>query len=112
MTVVTVVTVVTGVTVLTSLTVVTKVIQLVTKLKNSNCDRLAGTGGGREGGRTNERPETDHVTSGPLRGLKHCTQWRNQTDRLPDGHGDSMTESAQWGHSVKTPNPSLLMSFC
>ena len=67
MTIVTVVTVVTGVTVLTVLTVVTIVIQFVTKLKNSNCDRLAGTGGGREGGRTNERPETDHVTSGPMR---------------------------------------------
>ena len=52
---------------------------------------------GREGGRTNERPGTDHVTSGPMRGLeKNCTRWRRQTHIQTDGHGDSMTESAQW----------------
>ena len=28
-------------------------------------------------GRTNERPRTDHVISGPIRGLeKNCTRWR------------------------------------
>ena len=39
----------------------------------------------------------DHVTSGPKRGLKKLhlmAQTHIQTDR----HGDSMTESAQWGH--------------
>ena len=34
----------------------------------------------------------------PMRGLeKNFTQWRRQTDRQTHGHGDSMTESAQWG---------------
>ena len=34
----------------------------------------------REGGRTNERPGTDHVTSGPMSGLgKNCTRWRKHT---------------------------------
>ena len=28
---------------------------------------------------------------------KYCTQWRTHTDKQTDGHGDSMTESAQWG---------------
>ena len=38
------------------------------------------------------------MTSGPVRGLeKKCTQWRKQTDKQKDGHGDSMTEAAQWG---------------
>ena len=37
-----------------------------------------------------------------MRGLgKNCTLWRRQTDRQTDrqthGHGDSMTNSAQWG---------------
>ena len=62
------------------------------------------------GGWTNERPKTDLVTSGPMRGLeKKCTRWRRQTDRQTDiqtdrqtnkqtdRHSDSMTESAQWG---------------
>ena len=49
---------------------------------------------------------TDHVISGSIRGLeKNCTGWRKQIDRQidrqaetqTDGHGDSMTESAQWG---------------
>ena len=53
---------------------------------------------GREGGRTNERPGTDNVISGPMRGLeKNCTRWRTQTDKQTSGHGDSMTNSAQWG---------------
>ena len=33
-----------------------------------------------------------------MRGLeKNCTRWRKQTDRHTDGHGDSMTNSTQWG---------------
>ena len=33
-----------------------------------------------------------------MRGLeKNCTRWRTQTDKQTHGHGDSMTESAQWG---------------
>ena len=35
-------------------------------------------GGEREGGRTNEEPGTDYVTSGPIRGLAIKTA---QTDR-------------------------------
>ena len=46
------------------------------------------------GGLTNERPGTDHVITGPMRGLKkNCTRWRTHTD----GHGDFMTNSAQRG---------------
>ena len=42
--------------------------------------------GGREGGKTNERPGTDLVISGPMRGLeKNCTHWRKQADRQTDG---------------------------
>ena len=34
------------------------------------------------GGVTNERPVTNHVTSGPMRGLeKNCNLWRRHTDR-------------------------------
>ena len=67
-------------------------------------------GGG--GGRTNERPGTDHVTSGQMRALKkNCTRWRRQTD----GHGDSMTEMAQGSlaDSVKMcfPNYSRLTNI-
>ena len=41
---------------------------------------------------------TDHVISGPMRGLKKtCIRCRKQTDRTMDGHSDSMTESAEWG---------------
>ena len=40
---------------------------------------------------------TDHVISGPMRGLKKWIQWRKQTDKQAEGHGDSMTELAQWG---------------
>ena len=48
---------------------------------------------------TNERPGTDHVISGPMRGLKKpAFDGANKlTDTQTDGHGDSMTESAQWG---------------
>ena len=32
-----------------------------------------------------------------MRGLeKNCTRWRTHTHRQTDGHGDSMTNSAQW----------------
>ena len=30
-------------------------------------------------------------------------RWHGHTDRQTDGHPDSMTESAQWANSVKTP---------
>ena len=46
---------------------------------------------------TNETPGTDHVISGPMRGLEKKLHPMDQTDRHPDGFGDSMTESAQWG---------------
>ena len=32
-----------------------------------------------------------------MRGLeKNCTQWRRQTDKQTSGHGNSMTNLAQW----------------
>ena len=41
---------------------------------------------------------TDHVISGPMRGLeKNSIRWRKQKDTNTDGHGDSMTDPAQWG---------------
>ena len=43
---------------------------------------------------------TDHVISGPMRGLKKLhlmAQTTRETDRQTSGHRDSMTESAQWG---------------
>ena len=55
------------------------------------------------GGRTNETPGTDHVISGPKRGLNKTApdsagrQTDRQTDKHTDGHGNYMTESAQWG---------------
>ena len=37
------------------------------------------------GGLTNERPGSDHVIWGPMRGLeKNCTRWRKQTHRHTD----------------------------
>ena len=39
--------------------------------------------------------ETDHVISGSKRGLEKTAN--KQTNLLTDGHGESMTESAQWG---------------
>ena len=36
--------------------------------------------------------KTNHVTSGPMRGLKNCNQWHKHTDR----YGGSIAESAQW----------------
>ena len=44
---------------------------------------------------------TDHVISGPMRGLKILHQMAH-THRQTDGHCDSKTESAQWANSVKT----------
>ena len=47
---------------------------------------------------TNERPGSDPVIWGPLRGLeKNRTRWRKQKNSQPDGHGDSLTNSAQRG---------------
>ena len=48
---------------------------------------------------TNERPGTDHVISGPMRGLKKTASdgANRQTNTQTDGHSDSMTETAQWG---------------
>ena len=42
---------------------------------------------------------TDHVISGPMRGLKKTASngADKQTHRHTDGHGDSMTELALWG---------------
>ena len=39
--------------------------------------------------------ETDHVISGPMRGLKKCIGNGHQTDRQTDRHVDSMTDPAQ-----------------
>ena len=48
---------------------------------------LGGQGGlRREGGRTNERPITDHVISGPMRGLKKPEP--NGANILTDRHTD------------------------
>ena len=58
---------------------------------------VGGRGGGKEeGGRTNERPGTDHVISGPKK-MHPMAQTDRHPDRQTDGHGDSTTESAQWG---------------
>ena len=55
------------------------------------------------GVRTNERPGTDHVTSEPMIGLKITAPDGAQPHnyRTTDEHGDSMTESAQWGRFSK-----------
>ena len=47
--------------------------------------------------RTNERPGTDHVTSGPMKGLKkmHPMAHREEEKKQANGHGDYMTVSAQ-----------------
>ena len=53
---------------------------------------------GGEGGRTNERPETDPVTSWPMRGLQeNCTRLCKHQVILKHEHGDSITEFAQSG---------------
>ena len=57
-----------------------------------------------QGGLTNERPGSGHVTWGPMRGLEK-NAWKGtntQTDRQTDGHRDSMTDPAQRAESVKT----------
>ena len=44
---------------------------------------------------------TDHVISGPIRGLnKNCIRCRRK-NRHSGGHRNSKTESAQWDNSVK-----------
>ena len=55
--------------------------------------KAGGTGGGREreGGMTNERPGTDHVISGQMRGLKKLHPMA-QTSRHPDIKMDRRTE--------------------
>ena len=66
--------------------------------------KIGGRGlGGRE---TNERPGTDNVTSGQMRGLeKNCTRWcrqtDKQTDKQTDGHRDSMNETSRWDRFSK-----------
>ena len=44
---------------------------------------------------TNERPGSDHVTLGPMRGLEKNCMGSGQTDILTHGHRDSMKESAK-----------------
>ena len=52
------------------------------------------------------RPQTDHVISGPMRGLKkNCTQWRRHKDIQIDGQGDSMSNLAQRGQVSKKRTP-------
>ena len=61
------------------------------------------------GGLTNEGPETDHVISGPMRGLRKTASddankhTNKHTNRQTVGHRDSMTESAQWGRFSENP---------
>ena len=53
-------------------------------------------GGGVQGGTGgNERPGTDPLTSGPMRGLEKTAP--DGTEPHTDRYGDSMSESAQWG---------------
>ena len=40
---------------------------------------------------------TDHVISRPMRGVKKKLHPMAQTDEQIDVHGNSMTESTQWG---------------
>ena len=46
---------------------------------------------------------TDHLISGPTRGLKKTASdgAHTHTDRHTDKHGDSMTESVQWGRFIE-----------
>ena len=44
-----------------------------------------------EGGRTNDRPGTDHVTSGPMRHLEKTAH--DGADRQTLGHCDSMAQN-------------------
>ena len=68
---------------------------------------------GMEGdGGNNDRPGTDHVTSGAMRGLEKTAPMahtdRSQTNR----HGDSMTEFAQWGQFNENPPHTLCIMHC
>ena len=58
-----------------------------------NIKKVGGGGGGREG-ETMRDLGTDHVISGPMRGLKKPAS--NGANIQTDGHGDYMTESAKW----------------
>ena len=53
-------------------------------LKKEKKKKKGGGGGGGEGGRTNERPGTDHVTSGPMKGLEKKMHPMAHTHRHPD----------------------------
>ena len=52
---------------------------------------------------TKERPGTDHVIAGPIRGLEKTASdgADKPTDTQTDGHRDSTAESAQWGRFSK-----------
>ena len=62
--------------------------------------------GGREGGRTNDMPGTDHVTSGPKKCLKK-TAYDGADRQTGHGHADSITDSAQLRCTVKKENISI-----
>ena len=60
------------------------------------------TKGGREGGRTNERPETDHVILGPTRNIKKIAP--NGANRQTSRQLDMATlwlNRPRWADSVK-----------
>ena len=63
---------------------------------------------------TNEGPGTDHVMSGPMRGLKKTAPdgADRQTDKEKHGHGNSMTNLAKWGQVGENHNdcPPFLMT--
>ena len=62
-------------------------------MKGGFAEGGGGFGGGGRG--TNERPGSDHMISGPIRGLKKTTDDGADTQR--HGIGDSITELAQLG---------------
>ena len=57
---------------------------------------------------------TDHVISGPMRGLKKTVSdgANKQTNRQTDGHRNSMTESAQWGRFSEQFRSKSVVRFC
>ena len=55
----------------------------------------------KSGGFTNERPWTDHVISGPMRGRKKMRMPRRHKNSVIDGHYNSLTDSAQRAKSLK-----------
>ena len=67
---------------------------LVLKNPHAASDKSTHGGGGREGGPMRSLG-TDHVISGPMKCLKKTAS--DGADRQNHGHGDSMTELAQWG---------------